>query len=84
MKKVKIYSTPTCGYCNQLKSWLNEKGIEFEEFNVQVDDEARDFIVRKSGQMGVPVTIISDKDGKNEELVLGFDTNKIESLLGLK
>ncbi len=83
MKKVKLYSTPTCGYCVQLKDWFRERNIEYQEFNVQIDDEARDFIIRKSGQMGVPVTIISDGDEDDGQLVLGFDTEKISNLLGI-
>lgn len=83
MRNIKVYSSPTCGYCNQLKDWLKEKGVEFEEFNVFENEEARDFIVKKSGQMGVPVSLIADENGENEEVVLGFDPDKIGQLLGL-
>lgn len=81
MKKVTIYSTPTCGHCGQLKMWLTEKGVKYDEFNVQMDEKARDFIVRKSGQMGVPVTIITDDKDGNEAIVIGFDPVKIAELL---
>ena len=83
MRTIKVYSSPTCSYCNQLKDWLKEKGVEFEEFNVFEDEEARDSIVKKSGQMGVPVSLIADENGENEEIVLGFDQDKIGGLLGL-
>lgn len=72
---VKVYSTPTCPYCVTLKEFLKEHDIEFEDIDVSQDEEARDDIVEKSGQMGVPVVEI---DG---EIVVGFDKEKIKQLL---
>lgn len=82
MKNIKIYTSPTCTFCHQLKEWLQEKGVEFEEFDVFADEDARDFIVKKSGQMGVPVSLVTAEDS-NEEVVIGFDTDKLTQLLGL-
>ncbi|OGZ36708.1 MAG: NrdH-redoxin [Candidatus Portnoybacteria bacterium RIFCSPLOWO2_01_FULL_43_11] len=77
MPKVKIYSTPTCVYCQTLKTFLKEKGIEFEDLDVSIDEKAREEMIEKTGQMGVPVT---DIDG---EIVIGFDKEKISKLLNL-
>jgi len=76
--KVEVYSTPTCMYCNLLKDFLKEKNVEFTEINVADDEEKRTYIVEKSGQMGVPVTLI------DEEVVIGFNKDKISELLGLE
>jgi glutaredoxin-like YruB-family protein len=76
--KVEVYSTPTCMYCNLLKDFLKEKNVEFTEINVADDEEKRTYIVEKSGQMGVPVTLIG------EEVVIGFNKDKISELLGLE
>lgn len=78
MPKIKIYSTPTCPYCVTLKEFLKEREIEFEDINVAGDAEAREEMVRKSGQMGVPVV---DIDGK---IIIGFDKEKISKLLNIK
>jgi glutaredoxin-like YruB-family protein len=78
MSKVKVYSTPTCTYCVTLKAFLKEKGIEFEDIDVGTDDQAREEMIKKSGQMGVPVVEI---DG---QIVVGFDREKICQLLGIK
>ncbi|MBI2041951.1 MAG: glutathione S-transferase N-terminal domain-containing protein [Candidatus Nealsonbacteria bacterium] len=78
MPKIKIYSTPTCPYCITLKEFLKEKGIEFEDVNVGQDVQAREEMINKSGQMGVPVV---DIDG---EIIVGFDKGKISKLLGIK
>ena len=74
---INIYTTPTCGYCQMVKNFLKEKGIEYAEFDVSADKEKADEMVKKSGQMGVPVIEIGD------EIVVGFDKKKISELLGL-
>lgn len=77
MKKVRIFSTPTCIYCNTLKKFLAEHNIPFEEVDVSKDRAALEEMVQKSGQMGVPVT---DIDG---EIVVGFYKDKISQLLNI-
>ncbi|MFH1877734.1 MAG: glutaredoxin domain-containing protein [Candidatus Omnitrophota bacterium] len=76
MKKVKVYSTPTCPYCIRAKQFLKEGGIEFEDIDVSSDEKMLDEMVKRSGQMGVPVI---DIDG---EIVLGFDKDRISKTLG--
>jgi glutaredoxin 3 len=77
MKKVIIYSTPTCHYCTMAKDYFKEKGVQYDAFDVAADLAKRKEMVEKSGQMGVPVIFIGD------EMIVGFDQPKIESLLGL-
>ena len=76
-KQVVIYSTPTCHFCHMVKEYLQEKGVAYTEHNVAEDIEKRQEMVEKSGQMGVPVVFIG------EDMVIGFDQAKIDSLLGL-
>jgi glutaredoxin-like YruB-family protein len=78
MKKVLIYSTPTCGYCNAAKDYMKEKGIEYTEFNVASDLERRKEMVDKTGQLGVPVI---DVEGK---VIVGFDEAELAETLGIK
>lgn len=77
MPEIKIYSTPTCPYCVTLKEFLKEKGLEFEDVNVAEDAGAREEMINKSGQMGVPVVNI---DG---EIIVGFDKERISKLLNI-
>ncbi len=81
MAKVIIYSTPTCGYCTMAKDFLQEKGVEYEEIDVSVDQQKAQAMVEKTGQMGVPVIIV-EKDGQ-EEVLVGFDQVQLSNLLGL-
>lgn len=79
--KITIYSTATCGFCRMLKSYLKDKGIAYVEKMADEDQNIARELYEKSGQLGVPFTII-EKDGK-EENILGFDRPKIDKVLGL-
>lgn len=72
---VKVFSTPTCPYCVTLKEFFKEHNVAFEDIDVSQDEKAKDEMVEKSGQMGVPVVDI------NGEIVIGFDKEKISQLL---
>ncbi|MBS5939977.1 glutaredoxin family protein [Clostridium sartagoforme] len=74
---VKVYSTNSCPWCVKAKNYLKSVNIEFEEFNVQEDMEARDEMINKSKQMGVPVLDI------NGTVIVGFDKNAIDSALNI-
>ena len=76
--KIRVFTTPSCVYCVTLEAFLNEHNIEFEEIDVAEDEKAREEMIKKSGQMGVPVIEI---DG---EIIIGFDRKKIIELLGIK
>lgn len=77
-KKVTIYSTPTCPYCTIAKNYFKDNDIEYQEVDVSSDQEAAQKMVAKSGQMGVPQIEIGD------ELIVGFDKEKIDELLEIK
>jgi glutaredoxin 3 len=72
---VKVYSTPTCGYCNMAKKYLQEKGIAYKEYDVSVDAEAAREMVNLTGQMGVPVITVDN------EVIVGFDRPLLDKLL---
>jgi glutaredoxin-like YruB-family protein len=82
MKKVKIYSTPTCPYCNMAKDFLKEKGVDYEDVDLSSNELAREEIIKKTGQMSVPVIELSE-EGKEPEYIIGFDQKKLEQALGL-
>jgi glutaredoxin 3 len=74
-KRVVIYSTPTCPYCKRAKDYLTRKGIPYREYNVAADRDAAKEMVKKSGQMGVPVILIGD------EVLIGFNQTQLDRLL---
>ena len=74
MSKVVVYTSNTCPYCTMAKDYLNEKGVEFEEKNVQNDAAARDELI-SMGYTGVPVLVIGDEE------IVGFDRARIDGAL---
>lgn len=74
---VKIYSTPTCPYCVALKNFLQENHIEFEDIDVSQNVQAREEMIQKTEQMGVPVIEI------NGEFIVGFNKERISEILGI-
>ena len=77
-KRVTVYSTPTCSWCNRLKTYFDMKGVRYTDIDVSKDQRAAEEMVKKSGQQGVPQTDI------NGEIIVGFDQKRIDTLLGLK
>ena len=76
-KTVKVYSTATCPWCIRVKQFLKENAIDFINFDVALDQVAADEMMKKTGQMGVPVI---DIDG---QIIVGFDKEKIKFALGI-
>lgn len=76
-KKVTIYSTPTCHFCEMTKNFLKEKGIGYQDYDVAHDLQKRQEMIQKSGQMGVPVIFVGD------EMIIGFDKERLASTLGV-
>jgi glutaredoxin len=70
---ITIYTQPTCQTCHQLKRYLKQKGIEYNERNVIGDEEAFKEL-QALGYSSTPVVVIGDE-------VMGFDLERIEQLL---
>lgn len=74
MEKVTIYTAPTCVHCKAAKAYMKEHNIPYEEKNVMEDADARSWMLER-GYRGVPVITV------NEEEIVGFDKERLESLL---
>jgi len=76
--EIKVYTSPACVYCHQLKDFLKDNNIDFKEIDLSKDQKAAEEFVKRTGQMAVPVTEI---DG---EMVIGFDLPALKQKLNLK
>jgi glutaredoxin-like YruB-family protein len=76
-KSVTVYTAGWCPWCHKVTDFLKENKIKFEEKDVDKGCNA-DECMKKSGQGGIPVTII---DG---EAVVGFDVERLKALLNIK
>jgi len=75
--RVVVFSSPTCVWCMRAKTYLRTQGVAFRDVDVSRDPAAARDLVRRTGQMGVPVIEI---DGHP---IVGFDQARIDSALGL-
>ena len=75
--RVLVFTTPTCPWCNRAKAYLRQQHVPFREVDVSRDSSAARDLVRRTGQMGVPVIEI---DGRP---IVGFDQPRIDAALGL-
>ena len=78
MKNVIIYTTLTCPWCKKTKEFFKEHNVKYKEIDVVNNSKAAAEIIKKSGQMGVPVI---DIEGK---IVVGFDEPQLRRLLKIK
>ena len=77
MKSVVIYSLPGCPHCIAAKKFFKEKGVEYNDLNVE-DEKNAEKAVQVSGQYEVPIILIDDK------MIIGFNKNKIEGVAKIK
>lgn len=77
-KKVKVYSTPTCPYCDMAKQFLRDNNVKFEAVDVSKDRAAAAEMIEETGQMGVPVIKVG------EDFIIGFDRPALKKALNIK
>ena len=75
---VTIYTTPSCVFCKMTKEFFKANNVQYQELDVAADAKAREAMIAKSGQFGVPVTDI------NGQIVIGFDQARLKELLGIR
>lgn len=89
MDKVKVYGSQTWPHCAPTKEYLLEKGLEFDYFDINEDDDARaeflalrtkyneyDEIVKAGQRFGIPAVFY------NNEVVIGYNVEQLDHLLG--
>ncbi|SFB25142.1 glutaredoxin family protein [Clostridium frigidicarnis] len=74
MKNIIVYTSNTCPYCVTVKEYLKSNNLKYEEKNVNENPSYRKELMAMK-IMSVPVIKIDN------EVVVGFDQNKIEELL---
>lgn len=72
---ITIYSAVWCGFCHAAKAYLQQKGIAYQEKDVDHDPAYAQEAFEKSGQRGIPVL---DIDGT---IIVGFDRPRIDAAL---
>ncbi|GGA61874.1 NrdH-redoxin [Pseudoclavibacter endophyticus] len=73
MSSITVYSKPACVQCTATKRALDKQGIEYEIFDLSVDDKAL-ATVKELGYMQAPVVVAGDEHWS------GFRPDKISEL----
>lgn len=73
--KVKVYSKPACVQCTATYRALDERGIEYEVFDVSQDDAAL-AVTKQLGYLQAPVVVAPDGTHWG-----GFNPDKIKALV---
>ncbi|KPJ85037.1 MAG: glutaredoxin [Spirochaetes bacterium DG_61] len=76
--RIIVFSTPSCGWCRKVKSYLKEKGFRFRDVDISKDSRAAQDVVRKTGQTGVPVILINNRP------IVGFNKPEIDRILNIR
>ena len=76
VKNITIFTTNTCAYCVMVKKWLKAKGFAYEEVNLDTNPERQNEAFEASGQLAVPVTIVTKQDD-SKEVVVGYNLAKL-------
>ena len=62
MAKLELYGARSCPYTQEMREWLEFRGTEFVEYDLDADREARERIrALANGQRTVPILV---EDGK--------------------
>ena len=69
MKEVIIYSKNLCGYYTMAKNWLNSKGIEYKEINIEEQPEAREFVISEGHRTMPQIYINGASIGGYQQLI---------------
>ena len=73
---IKVFSTPQCGFCQVVKSYLKSLDIDFQEIDIERDPEQARWLQENLGLNGVPVTLFNQK-----QFVVGWQKEAIDSQL---
>ena len=80
MANIKMYTTEWCGDCRHAKRFLNERGVSYEEINIEQDEEAARHVMQiNNGKRKVPTFEV---DGRAFNLS-PYDERKLRAELGL-
>lgn len=74
MSNVIVYSKNNCPYCVQLKKYLNEQNVAFEERNIEENDAFGEEL-QSLGIMSLPLTVIG------EHKILGMNVTRLKKAL---
>ncbi|MEM1254380.1 MAG: glutaredoxin 3 [Cyanobacteria bacterium P01_H01_bin.21] len=86
MAKVEIYTWASCPFCIRAKQLLDSKSVEYTEYVIDGDEEARDAMAARGsdGKRSVPQVFINDEHVGGCDALHALDnSNKLDELLAV-
>jgi len=80
VKNITVYTTNTCAYCGMVKKFLQFKGANYNEINLDDNPEYQKEAYALSGAMTVPVTVVTKHDD-SKEVVVGYNLSRLAPAL---
>lgn len=77
---ITIYTSNTCSSCKMVKQYLKLKGQDYSEVNIEQEPTRREEMVAMTGQMSVPVTVVTKNDG-TKDVTIGYNLGKLSSAI---
>jgi glutaredoxin-like YruB-family protein len=74
--KVVIFTQPDCPPCHIVKLFLEERGVAFEERDIQADPATVKELLEVYKSHSTPTLVIG------EEVMIGFDPERLDEILG--
>ena len=83
MSKVEIYTWQYCPFCIRAKSLLKKKSINFTEYKIDGDEDARELMTKRAdGRTTLPQIFIDNEGiGGCDDLHALENENKLDALL---
>lgn len=79
-KDITVYTSNNCAYCGMVKQYLQLKGANYSEINIEEQPEHQEKMMSISGQSRVPVTVVTKADG-TQDVSVGYNLAKLSSAL---
>lgn len=83
MAKVEIYTWSTCPFCRKAKALLDAKDVDYTEYDITGDEDARaKMVTRTGGPKSVPQIFIDDQHiGGCDDLHESEEKGELDRLL---
>jgi glutaredoxin-like YruB-family protein len=70
---IKIYSTSWCSPCRNAKRLLDERGLSYEEIDIEQNSMSRESLFELTGGRSVPQIVIDEKPIGGYDELLNLD-----------
>lgn len=79
-KNITVYTANNCASCGMVKQYLQLKGANYSEVNIDDNPVAQRTMIDISGQSRVPVTVVTNDDG-SQAVSIGYNLGRLSAAI---